>query len=366
MAQHPYKRLGSSNDVVSLALEAELEECQRQIHSGRVSIDDSTRSNLPGRSFIETFESEFDRTTAAIKATEHSIESTARSLLLTADALARKDDCLMIDELRFKADELSLRILKLNAQTVKNADEFRRIAKSADAKLGTTLVVTTNRLLESDPWTDELSDGGLTVVLLSDIYSVIRDIVNKKRLADAPPSKDVKWVAPCSFERVTTKYWVKDQDLSQVVLASVTELPLLVYGRKGGRILDQKVARGQSLETNQPDTSLWTSLASPISSVYFDSPDMCMYSERIKRSEGAKLFRIRWYDKKPTGDEIIFLELKTHHEKWIGDKSLKERVGIREKDVSVLIDTTNGRGVNCYVVFNYFAISFTISRDSHQ
>ena len=58
-----------------------------------------------------------------------------------------------------------------------------------------------------------------------------------------------------------------------------------------------------------------------------------MYKERIRRAEGAQLFRIRWYGDKPKGDEPVFLELKTHHEKWINVKSVKERVNIREKDV---------------------------------
>ena len=67
-----------------------------------------------------------------------------------------------------------------------------------------------------------------------------------------------------------------------------------------------------------------------------------MYSERLKRSEGAQLFRIRWYGSKPRGEKNVFLELKTHHEKWIGDKSVKERCAIQEKDVSELLDLANG------------------------
>jgi uncharacterized membrane protein YidH (DUF202 family) len=71
---------------------------------------------------------------------------------------------------------------------------------------------------------------------------------------------------------------------------------------------------------------------------------MAMYAERLKRSEGAQLLRIRWYGKeRPRGDEVVFMELKTHHEKWIGDKSVKERVAIREKDVRHVLDTSTGR-----------------------
>jgi uncharacterized membrane protein YidH (DUF202 family) len=168
------------------------------------------------------------------------------------------------------------------------------------------------------------------------LYSAIREIETKINSARADEfTEDATWVAPSSFERVTTKYWLKDQDLLRVILASLTELPLLVYGQKGGRILDCKQP--------QSDTGLGTSLASTISSVYFDSPGMRMYSERIKRTEGAQLFRIRWYGKKPKGDDMVFLELKTHHEKWIENNSVKERCGIREKFVPTLLDVSSGK-----------------------
>ena len=121
---------------------------------------------------------------------------------------------------------------------------------------------------------------------------------------------------------------------------------LLLYtsqGRKGGRILNDD----SSSDVIDSMSSLWTSeLASSITSVYFDSPTMSMYTERLKRSQGSQLFRIRWYgEKKPTKDEKVFLELKTHNESWIGDSSVKERVAIRDDDVYKLLDTKSGRYV---------------------
>lgn len=121
--------------------------------------------------------------------------------------------------------------------------------------------------------------------------------------------------------------------MPQVLIKSVSELPLLVYGREG--LLQENPKK----PTNK---QLWTELASPISSVYFDSANMDLYKERIKRSEGAQLFRVRWYGQKPKGNDQIFLELKTHHECWINNKSVKERVAIRERDMPKLIDTSDG------------------------
>mmetsp|Transcript_31361 Transcript_31361/g.69501 ORF Transcript_31361/g.69501 Transcript_31361/m.69501 type:complete len:599 (-) Transcript_31361:1895-3691(-) len=70
---------------------------------------------------------------------------------------------------------------------------------------------------------------------------------------------------------------------------------------------------------------------------------MHMYTERLKRNEGAQLFRIRWYGgARPRGDEPVYLELKTHHEKWIGETSVKERVAVRERDVAQFLDTGSG------------------------
>lgn len=51
---------------------------------------------------------------------------------------------------------------------------------------------------------------------------------------------------------------------------------------------------------------------------------------------------MRWYGDKPKGDEQIFLELKTHHECWINNKSVKERVALKERDMPKLIDTSDG------------------------
>ena len=80
-------------------------------------------------------------------------------------------------------------------------------------------------------------------------------------------------------DTVTTKFWVSEENLPQVLLKSVTELPLLVYGRSG--LLQKDI-------NNPTKEDLWESLASPISSVYFDLANMDLYKERIKRSEGQR------------------------------------------------------------------------------
>lgn len=67
--------------------------------------------------------------------------------------------------------------------------------------------------------------------------------------------------------------------------------------------------------------------------MYFDSPSLDLYNGRIARIEGAKLVRVRWYGEQPKGDGIVFLELKTHHESWVAERSSKQRVAVQEKDM---------------------------------
>ena len=148
--------------------------------------------------------------------------------------------------------------------------------------------------------------------------------------------------------------------MPELLLAAVQEVPLLVYGESG------RLTRDEDLKRSEGD-KLWN-MASTISSVYFDSPKMSLYNARVRvradccyslsksvvieashhlphtlprqRIEGAQLFRIRWYGKKPKGKELVFLELKTHHESWINTKSVKERVNIFERDVNRFLMNT--------------------------
>lgn len=121
-----------------------------------------------------------------------------------------------------------------------------------------------------------------------------------------------------------------------MLLKSASELPVLVYGRSG--LLTKNVKDPSAYKDD-----FWKSMASPISSVYFDSEDLDLYKERLKRAEGAQLIRVRWYGhKKPKDEAPVFMELKTHHECWIDNKSVKERVTIMQKRIVDLVNVTDG------------------------
>ena len=75
---------------------------------------------------------------------------------------------------------------------------------------------------------------------------------------------------------------------------------------------------------------------SAISSIYYDNPETWeLYEGRLKKTEGAEAIRLRWYGGMET--ETIFVERKTHREDWTGEKSVKARFSLKEKNVNAFL-----------------------------
>lgn len=75
---------------------------------------------------------------------------------------------------------------------------------------------------------------------------------------------------------------------------------------------------------------------SAITSIYYDNPEKWdLYEGRLKKSEGAEAIRLRWYGGMDT--ETIFVERKTHREDWTGEKSVKARFAMKEKNVNAYL-----------------------------
>lgn len=60
-----------------------------------------------------------------------------------------------------------------------------------------------------------------------------------------------------------------------------------------------------------------------------------LYEGRLKKTEGAEAIRLRWYGGMDT--ETIFVERKTHREDWTGEKSVKARFAMKEKNVNAYL-----------------------------
>jgi len=322
--------------VADLALEGTINEFEERLRSRRLSVNQGYEGGMNTAddvisSFINTYEAEIMRVANTIDMANRSIEAYGESLLMNIESLSviknkRGDVTVELEKIQGDASMIETRVLGLNRATQRNAEKLRSIAVEADRRLGTACEVLAQRKFSSEPWTCEASTTKI-VSLLSDLYDVIRELKHgtKKRV----------WAAPSKFDRTTYKYWVEEEKAAEVMLKCVSELPLLVYGRSG------RIMKSSQTDLGKSSKALWSDPATPITSVYFDNKTLDMYKERIKRSEGAKLLRARWYGERPHGKEVVFLELKTHHEKWVNTKSLKQRVAIQEQYMCKLLDIGN-------------------------
>ncbi|KAJ2798932.1 hypothetical protein H4R20_004638 [Coemansia guatemalensis] len=140
---------------------------------------------------------------------------------------------------------------------------------------------------------------------LSRLYNIVRN-----GGVDVDSAKDPQSGNGQNFVRQTTKYWVHPDNVMELKLYILKYLPVLIYRTKG---------------SSKPPSPA-------ITSIYYDNSDLDLYLGRIEKSEGAEAIRLRWYGDMDSNE--IFVERKTHHEDWTGEKSVKERFSIKEKHVN--------------------------------
>ena len=61
----------------------------------------------------------------------------------------------------------------------------------------------------------------------------------------------------------------------------------------------------------------------PPSIEQLDNDQLELYHGRLDKTPGAIALRLRWYG--PSDPKLVFVERKTHNEKWMGEASVKER-----------------------------------------
>jgi SPX domain protein involved in polyphosphate accumulation len=282
--------------------------------------------------FNAVFEQEMRRVMRFVDDYQNNLEFTAKSLLTNAEVTVEQvskhelNGHTMIHELSQQMEDLVESCLELQNFLTKARLALLDVAQKADAQLKSQCTNLVNSSLKNNI-------NSVLVVVASDIYAAIRSAEKKLNRKVSASEDDGVWKAPSSFQRSTTKYWVKEEQLTKLLLSCAGEAPLLVYGKKG-----TLTPKSDRLTRVSEGDKLWASMVTPITSVYFDSPNMSMYKKRLARVEGAELLRARWYGPSmPKGDGIIFLELKTHHEKWVRNQSVKERAAVQEKDMKFFL-----------------------------
>eukprot|EP00977_Amphora_coffeiformis_P024034 scaffold14974_cov195-Amphora_coffeaeformis.AAC.41 len=318
---------GSSGTIDAAALaKAHANTSSLDSHISKYAYADKGGRMPDTQPFIAAFEEELHRVLRVVDYYQNDLEFTAKALLTSAEVAVEQvstsqDGHKMVHELAQKMDDLVDGCLELQNFVTKNRWALLNVAQKADEQLKTQCALRVFNSLKSNL-------NSVLVIVASDIYTAIRTA--EKKLNDKTAGEeDGVWKAPSSFQRSTTKYWVKEEQLTNLMLTCAGEAPLLVYGKKG-----TLTSKSDRLTRKSEGDKLWDSMVTPITSVYFDAADMSMYKKRLARMEGAELLRARWYGTKmPKGDGIIYLELKTHHEKWVANKSVKERAAVQEKDM---------------------------------
>lgn len=184
-----------------------------------------------------------------------------------------------------------------------NYTGFYKIMKKHDKITGWHIRPVFEARMKAKPFYKDNHDELL--VDLSKLYDIVRTRGNPIKGDSAAGGSQA------NFVRNTTKYWVHPDNVTEVKLIILKHLPVLVFNAN---------------KEFHPDDSA-------ITSIYYDNPDTWeLYEGRLKKTEGAEAIRLRWYGGMST--DKIYVERKTHREDWTGEKSVKARFEVREKQVN--------------------------------
>ncbi|KAJ5151233.1 Vacuolar transporter chaperone 4 [Penicillium canariense] len=188
-----------------------------------------------------------------------------------------------------------------------NYTGFQKIIKKHDKQTNWYLKPVFAARLNAKPFFKDNYDA--FVIKLSKLYDLVRTKGNPVK-GDSSAGGTQQ-----NFVRQTTKYWVHRDNITELKLVILKHLPVLVFNA--------------SKEFEEKDTA--------ISSIYFDNTNTWeLYEGRLKKTEGAEAIRLRWYGGMES--DQIFIERKTHREDWTGEKSVKARFVLKEKNVNAFLD----------------------------
>ncbi|KAI1611616.1 VTC domain-containing protein [Exophiala viscosa] len=187
-----------------------------------------------------------------------------------------------------------------------NYTGFQKIIKKHDKQTELILRPSFATRLKAKPFFQDNYDA--FIVKLSKLYDLVRTRGHPVK-GDSSAGGGQQ-----NFVRQTTKYWVHPDNITELKLIILKHLPVLVFNA--------------NKEFEEKDSS--------ISSIYYDNPETWeLYMGRLKKTEGAEAIRLRWYG--GMENETIFVERKTHREDWTGEKSVKARFTLKEKNVNAFL-----------------------------
>jgi len=214
-----------------------------------------------------------------------------------------EDDFMLLEE---DLSDIIADVHDLAKFTQLNYTGFQKIIKKHDKMTHWHLKPVFAARLNARPFFKD--DYDETVIKLSRLYDQVRTRGNPIKGDSSAGGKQQ------NFVRQTTKYWVHPDNITELKLIILKHLPVLVFN--------------PSKEFERKDSA--------ITSIYYDNTDTWeLYEGRLKKSEGAEAIRLRWYGGMDV--DTIFIERKTHREDWTGEKSVKARFSLKEKNVNAFL-----------------------------
>ena len=269
--------------------------------------------------FIQQLEAELDKVftfqklksqeiVSRIKASESEVNQVVRrqEQLTLSDPESDEDLEADFELLEVDLSDIIADVHDLAKYTQLNYTGFQKIIKKHDKQTDMYLRPSFATRLKAKPFFQDNYDA--FIVTLSKLYDLVRTRGNPVQGDSAAGGGQQ------NFVRQTTKYWVHPDNITELKLIVLKHLPVLVFN--------------PNKEFEEKDSA--------ISSIYYDNTDTWeLYEGRLKKTEGAEAIRLRWYG--GMENETIFVERKTHREDWTGEKSVKARFTLKEKNVNAFM-----------------------------
>ncbi|EEA05857.1 uncharacterized protein CMU_016060 [Cryptosporidium muris RN66] len=260
---------------------------------------------------------------------------------------------LFLKEMEKSLEHQGNEIIHLDFYIRTNFKILLRLGQFFDVMLDSTTNVWFQAHLTKEPFVDINID--ILLVLLSVAWGRYRELefmilnIDKEKImfdrqnmrnrpiqlsSNSQDDKSSKlWKPPETFLRCTTKYWVHPNNVVAAKACIVRYIPYLIFGRSNEELetLLDPYKCVKSCEIVDPKKIEESQV---ITSVYLDNKSTQCYWNRIIRYEKAQLLRLRCYGfNSGAKDMEIFIERKTHHESWTGEKSTKERFSLPQSYV---------------------------------
>ncbi|KAK9322102.1 VTC domain-containing protein [Lipomyces orientalis] len=261
--------------------------------------------------FVKALEEELEKVFDFQKLRTYSINQRVKEMgVKVQDAIRSVDTSSPLSEqafedLEYDLEEVLSDVHDLAKFTQLNYTGFQKIIKKHDKVTKWILKPIFAARLNAKPFFKD--DYDALVVKLSKLYDLVRTRGNPVKGDSAAGGSQQ------NFVRQTTKYWVHADNITELKLLILKHLPVLVFNA--------------SKEFEKEDSA--------ISSIYYDNDNLDLYRGRLEKSEGAEAIRLRWYG--GMSSDVVFVERKTHREDWTGEKSVKARFSLKEKNVNAFL-----------------------------